>query len=41
MRLYINACVHVGEGSRTKELADYYLSYQKGIAKQLIYQMAD
>jgi FMN-dependent NADH-azoreductase len=30
MRLYINACVHVGEGSRTKELAEYYLTHTKG-----------
>ncbi|MBK5252899.1 MAG: NAD(P)H-dependent oxidoreductase [Peptostreptococcaceae bacterium] len=30
MRLYINACVHVGEGSRTKELAEYYLMHTSG-----------
>ncbi|HKK96159.1 MAG TPA: NAD(P)H-dependent oxidoreductase [Anaerovoracaceae bacterium] len=30
MRIFVNACVHVGEGSRTKELAEHYLNSSGG-----------
>ena len=30
MRIFVNACVHIGEGSKTKELAEYYLTNTNG-----------
>ncbi len=30
MRIFINACVHMGEGSRTKDLAMHYLTNSSG-----------